>query len=454
MDAMNKQSDGTVVLLFGPQALGFQEQFFHNLRSNIHGNPENAWMRIVVAELPQYSQQLSRKLKKLRDSVAPLLLQKLAKWLNSDDPFPVSRDVPNVLLTPLVVLGQLAQYTQYVKAANVDAGLGLDRWSPQPGHVTLGFCTGLLGALAVSTASNKAEFERLGGVAIRLATLVGALIDAEDECGFHGASKSLSVAWNTPNHKQELDAILKAFPEAYISVYYDENRVTITTSTRSASALQQQLKKSGVVAVEIGLRGRFHAGCHQEDIDEAISFCDSIPGLQLPDASEIVLPTCSTAGGEPMQSGKLHHIVLREMLLEPCRWGQAFESMATSHLKSKTSLVVSFGSEKCVPPSFASIVSDRIIHMDDWAEAGPRLSALSAATAPYSDDDIAVVGMSCKVSGADSPEELWDLMIRGESQHTEVPEERFTFETHWRDTDPKRKWYGNFLRDHDAFDHK
>lgn len=451
---MNKQTDGTAVLLFGPQALGFQEQAFHNLRSDIHCNPENAWMQTVVAELPQYSKDFSRKLTKLRESAAPPLLQSLAEWLNSDGPFPVSGDLPNALLTPLVVLGQLTQYTQYVKAANFEAGLGLDRWSPQPGRITLGFCTGLLSALVVSAASSKAEFERLGSVAIRLATMVGALVDAEDQRGPHGLSKSLSVAWSTPEHKKELDTVLKIFPEAYISVYYDENRVTVTTSASSTSALQQRLKKSGMVAVEIGLRGRFHAGAHQEDIDAAISLCESIPELQLPDASEIVIPTCSTASGQPIQEGKLHHIALREMLSEPCRWRQAFEAMAASHLKSKNSIVVSFGSEKCVPPSFSRLVNDRIIHMDNWEEAAPRISSLSAPDTAYSDEDIAVVGMSCKVAGADDPEELWDLMCRAESQHIEVPEERFTFDTHWRETDPKRKWYGNFLRDHDAFDHK
>lgn len=61
---------------------------------------------------------------------------------------------------------------------------------------------------------------------------------------------------------------------------------------------------------------------------------------------------------------------------------------------------------------------------------------------------------SIPVAGADDLEELWDLMCRGELQHIEVPESRFTFETQWRETDSKRKWFGNFLRDHDAFDHR
>jgi hypothetical protein len=451
---MDGQLGGTTVLLFGPQALGFQEQSFRDLQSDLHNDPDNAWVRTVVAELPQYIEQLSQTFPKLQASGSPSNSQSLFDWLDSDGPLPVSRDLPNFLLTPLVVIGQLTQYTRYVKAANVDSGLGLDCWSPQTRHVTLGMCTGLLSALVVSAAKNKVDFQRLGAVAIRLAAMVGALVDAEDERGTYGPSKSCSVAWSKAEHEQELKAILEAFPEAYISVYYDQNRVTVTTSARTFSALQRRLKESGLLAVEIALRGRFHAGCHQEEIDAVISFCDSVLELQLPDASELLMTTCSTAGGEPILTGKLHHTVLRELLLEPCRWLQAFEAMTSQHMQSESSLLISFGSEKCIPPSLSRPLSDRTIYMDHWEEASPRISAHSSPPLPYLKDEIAVVGMSCKVAGADDPEELWDLMSRAESQHIEVPPERFTFDTHWRETDPKRKWYGNFLRDHDAFDHK
>lgn len=92
--------------------------------------------------------------------------------------------------------------------------------------------------------------------------------------------------------------------------------------------------------------------------------------------------------------------------------------------------------------------------MTQLHEAAPRLSAIKNPIARFSDHDIAVVGMACKVAGADDVDEFWDLNCRGESQHVEVPAERFTFDTHWRSVDPNRKWYGNFLKDHDAYDHK
>ena len=99
--------------------------------------------------------------------------------------------------------------------------------------------------------------------------------------------------------------------------------------------------------------------------------------------------------------------------------------------------------------------------MSDFMEAKARLAAraqkpLIPSKIPrgYSDNDIAVVGVSCQVAGADDVEEFWDVLCKGESQHIEVPKERLDFETQWRDVDPNRKWYGNFIKNHDAFDHK
>lgn len=99
--------------------------------------------------------------------------------------------------------------------------------------------------------------------------------------------------------------------------------------------------------------------------------------------------------------------------------------------------------------------------MADLGEANSELSVdtLKPQTSvkyPHgcSGNDVALLGVSCKVAGADDLEEFWKLLCEGQSQHIEVPKERFEFDTHWRDTDSKRKWYGNFVRDHDAFDHK
>lgn len=235
----------------------------------------------------------------------------------------------------------------------------------------------------------------------------------------------------------------------------------MTTSQSTAPSLLQQLKAAGITIAEVSLHGRFHSQCHHDDVEALIKFCDSQPAFQFPDATELVLPTRSNSGGDYIRHGKLHHIVLRSILVEQSCWYQTFAAVQSSRLTDTESLVVSFGLDRCVPPSLMRTLGPRLVHVADLEIAKPQLSARALGhkiTMTYRNDfldnDIAVVGMSCKVPGADDLEEFWKLLCDAKSQHVEVPGDRFSFETAWRDTDPKRKWYGNFVKDHDAFDHK
>lgn len=471
----------TTVLLFGPQALSFSEESLQRLRSALSDNSDNAWMGEAVAELPECTRRISEQFPKLKTTPAATLQESLTAWLApaAEAAPALPKSLPNAVLTPLVVLDQLAQYTQYVQLANVETGMGPDLYRPQPRHIrTIGFCTGLLSALAVSSASTQADFRKYAAVAVRLAALIGALVDAEEAIGQHGSSKVFSIAWHSTKKETDLRHILQDFPgvsrnpakvrsclfgrfdidlttaQAYISVLYDENRATITTSEKTSQQLEERFRAAGITAQAIGLRGRFHYPDYLEDVQTLLSLCDLTPELQLPDAADAVIPIHSMSGEGIITQGKLHHIALRGMLIEQSHWGKAFDSMSRASLTHKQSLLVSFGSEKCVPPTAMPRVAGQTVYMATPDEAAPRLSALKLLTSSYSDNDIAVVGMACKVAGADDVDEFWHLNCRGESQHREVPPERFTFETHWRAVDPQRKWFGNFVRDHDAFDHK
>src|SRR5690349_21490156 len=69
---------------------------------------------------------------------------------------------------------------------------------------------------------------------------------------------------------------------------------------------------------------------------------------------------------------------------------------------------------------------------------------------------IAVVGLSCRFPGADSPQEFWNLLSEGRDAVTEVPSERWDIEEYY-DPDPAQpgKMYsrhGGFLRGIDHFD--
>ncbi len=72
--------------------------------------------------------------------------------------------------------------------------------------------------------------------------------------------------------------------------------------------------------------------------------------------------------------------------------------------------------------------------------------------------DIAIIGMSCRFPGADSPEEFWKIVRGGKTRITEIPPDRWDGDQ-FHDPDPARaadgktygKW-GGFLNDVYAFD--
>ncbi|KAL6829636.1 thiolase-like protein [Trichoderma sp. SZMC 28015] len=139
---------------------------------------------------------------------------------------------------------------------------------------------------------------------------------------------------------------------------------------------------------------------------------------------------------------KINDIALRSILTDQSQWYQTLDIVYTSQLQSPDSQVLCFGSERCLLPTIARKLDACLVHVADTNLSGD------------SDDRIAVTGMSCQVPNAEDLESFWDILLGGESQHTEVPPERFSINSVFRDVDPKRKWYGNWIRDHDAFDHK
>ncbi|QGJ02162.1 hypothetical protein CEK26_003606 [Fusarium fujikuroi] len=71
-------------------------------------------------------------------------------------------------------------------------------------------------------------------------------------------------------------------------------------------------------------------------------------------------------------------------------------------------------------------------------------------------EPIAVVGMAIKVAGADDVQEFSQMLRTGKSQHELIGPNRLMMDTLFREEekDPSRNWYGNFIRDVEAFDHK
>lgn len=202
--------------VFGPQAVSFDVEAFHKLRLQLQETPRFQWTLATIAELPRIWDTLSENIANLQNLNGKKLLERLDQWLHrgsiSEDAFPL----PNVLLSPLVVIAQLTQYSAFLEAALPN----LHETHELPATIrtnteTLGLCTGTLSAFAVACSSTLADIAHYGAVAVRLAMLAGALVDAEEAArGTEDKSISFSASWNA--EESVMSDVLEKFPEVNI----------------------------------------------------------------------------------------------------------------------------------------------------------------------------------------------------------------------------------------------
>lgn len=212
----------------------------------------------------------------------------------------------------------------------------------------------------------------------------------------------------------------------------------------------KKLGAAGISTVEIRLSGRFHTTRHQRVVTQLSNLCELNQAFKLPEAAHLQLPCLADVDPtrQGIVAGNLSSIALDAILVQPSDWWKTFTALGT--IPGRTKIVV-LTQEKCAPPSVVSNLPARfqLLHLAELIKT--ERSSQEFAT---NENDIAVVGMACKVAGADDIDEFWDILCEGRSQHTEVPKSRLGFKTAFRDTDESRKWYGNFLKFHDAFDHR
>lgn len=190
------------VLLFGSQALGFDQQTFRQLSTSIVNSANHVWALRTIDELPDIWETICNELPHLRASPGAAHVSKLGSWFRKGKLEMAS--LPNTLLSPLVVVAQLTQYATFAAMREEEA---------LPPSETVGFCIGLLSAFAVSAATRRSDFERYAATAIRIALLVGALVDVEE---LQEPSATIAVAWRKPQGEDELADVLNSFPDVSI----------------------------------------------------------------------------------------------------------------------------------------------------------------------------------------------------------------------------------------------
>lgn len=205
--------EGNRLLVFGPQALSANANDFRALQSTVK---QHTWIAATIKDLPNIWDDFVKAFPKYNVIPGEALLQNLIKWVDTGDiDLGDNNRLTNIILSPLVIITHITEYLKYL---DIDA----QRPNQASSTETLGFCIGFLSALAVSVSKESNDIERYGATAIRLAMIIGGIVDTQDALDIQGPSKSLATAWNAPQAAEELKQILGRFPEVRISTLIDK----------------------------------------------------------------------------------------------------------------------------------------------------------------------------------------------------------------------------------------
>jgi hypothetical protein len=214
MNGMATPTNPTTILVFGPQCLSFNHQAASHLRSQLLGNSDLHWMVDAMQSLRDYWNDLLSAIPMLQHLDGEQSLQRLAAWLQSEQAGMTVWPLPNIILTPLVVVLHLVEFYQSTTRSSQDQE---DKTLANVlGGVSevLGLCTGLLSSATVSCSKVRKHLPENGAIAIRLAMLIGAVVDAKDSSLPElERARSLSVSWSQPGGYSSLESIIDTIPQ-------------------------------------------------------------------------------------------------------------------------------------------------------------------------------------------------------------------------------------------------
>ena len=208
--------------------------------------------------------------------------------------------------------------------------------------------------------------------------------------------------------------------------------------------------------------------------------------MQLPQAEVATCLLRSNADGRLVRKGKLHEIVAQNILSELADWDVTL-SQAVYELPELASCVLQVGPVNCISRRLIheknlNIMRTRLVttlrtistssvnnrkaplksmpNGDDSDTAGhyPPEPLLSTPQT-YPKGAIAIVGMACRFPGANTTQEFWNLLQSGKSMLSQMPECRLKTKDLKRSqsdslSSGKLRWWGNFVDDIEAFDHR
>ncbi|KAI1817387.1 beta-ketoacyl synthase domain-containing protein [Poronia punctata] len=438
------------LLVFGPHTRTPTGERLEELRRHLNDTTRLSALRDAVADLPRFWNALVDFDSDL-SGVPASHIHQLSQWLK--DGGSIGHDgisTPNHYSLAATLLLQISQYSRYLDSLGEGAHPRILK-SVRAGGGIQGFCSGFLSTVAVAGAETEADLGRTAAVALRLAVCIGAYVDLDGIYSQRPERYScVAIRWKdgSARGKSEVVDLIQSFPNAYISSINDDACVTVTLRADDVDTLNDEVRAAGFRSTAVSVQGRFHTLDHANAAAKITNLVAQAQDLSIPSVERLFAPVRSAVDGKILTGGGslLEHI-LENTLLKTVDWNLTLQSSADQIPDGvpKVAAVAGFGNH--MPQSVVQSSSLEIVMLGQLDMSKP-----GSSRPEYPPHSIAVIGMAGRFPGADSVEELWDLLVEGKSTLEPAPADRLGLSQVGEFADTK--WWGNFVRDSDAFDHR
>lgn len=251
----------------------------------------------------------------------------------------------------------------------------------------------------------------------------------------------------------------------------DPETISIVGPVKVVEELRAYAEGQGIKATKLHLRGKVHNPENEDLCQELSNLCQLYPDLlMLPSTASLQTSLRSNKSGMELRNADHSHSlsieVLENTLANKCEWYILLNGMAEDLEKTRsadkehTFVLFGTGRKNCIPTTpfeerqllISKVDVVNYVENLDIQRDGRTLDQ-------YPENAIAIVGAGCRLPGANSIDELWEILSAGASRVEKLRSSRFDLSTISRGSvgpdakqAAKRELYGNFLDDVESFD--
>ncbi|KAH8691971.1 putative polyketide synthase [Talaromyces proteolyticus] len=451
-------SEQVSAAFFCPQNKPPKAAYLDEIRRYLRNNNTLAPFRDAVLDLSSTWQLFARENADIAAmSQGPQYIQYFHDWIAYDGSFAKSGDMKwieimsGLISLPLLTIMQTVQYFQFLEFLE-EIKLGGAQ----------GYCAGLLPAFAIAAAHDEEAVVKNACISLRLSLGIGAYGELGDDQETTGPT---TVVLRT-KYIGQAEEIVNKFPGTYISAITDPETISIVGPTRIIDEVQLYAEGQGLTATKLHLRGKIHNPENADVCKELIMVCEKYSeALLLPTSSVLQIPVKSNMTGRLVRStDSLSKEILESTLTSRCEWHCLLTELASELQKTgknkHTFALFGTGRKNCVPLRSFEEKGMTITKLDVVLYVQPlEIARDGRLLHQFPENAIAIVGAGCRLPGANSIDELWELLANGTQRVEKFPRTRLDISAASRGTvgpdakpQGKREYYGNFLDNVDSFD--